>query len=674
MVKDSLFELRCAKGGVTQVEGNTYSFLTAQSSSRQKLYACFIGLLIVAIVCITLLFTNTQMPVIKPFLLAHTAVIVFVEWMTAYLLWNQYRITCSVAHLCLSMTYFYSGLIVIPYILTFPGIFSEAGLLGAGSQTAAYLWIFWHAGFPLGLMLFYFINRYESRVAFSKRTIKMLPLFMVCIVMCIVIFECILTIRYHNLFPSVVHSGGQYGLSTNTIGLGVSLFIGSIILLFMKEKKKPLLHVLLLLALVSFLADVLLSITGTARYTVGWYAARIVSLFSSSVVLAAFILELNQLYVRLGKAHKQLAETNEALEQQLAAINRQKWEIAQSEEKYRLVVDHIHEAVFLMGGDRELLYVNPSWLTLTGYTGDESRGLDLLEFIHLDEREEMKSALHSLIYESKDYVIHEMRCIHKQGHVVWTELFAKGVRDEDGVVREIHGTIRDVTEQRGRFEIQRNRVLGELAVAICHEVRNPLTATKGFLQLLKEETAGENVYINISMEELNKAEQVLSDYLQFSRPSIQQMEQIYLGELLVSCINIIEPYALSHSVQISYFLQPQSYTYADREMLSQAAMHVMKNGIEAMQFGGTLTVRAYSREQRAVIEIHDMGKGMTGEQISRLGEPFYTLKEKGTGLSMMMTYQFIYAMQGEIVVDSKVGVGTKVSILLPLKESHAIGV
>lgn len=97
-------------------------------------------------------------------------------------------------------------------------------------------------------------------------------------------------------------------------------------------------------------------------------------------MLAAFILELNQLYVRLGKAHKQLRETNEALEQQLTEIARQKWEITQSEEKYRLVVDHIHEAVFLMGRDRELIYVNPSWLTLTGYTGDESRGVDILEF------------------------------------------------------------------------------------------------------------------------------------------------------------------------------------------------------------------------------------------------------------------------------------------------------
>jgi two-component system, sporulation sensor kinase B len=214
------------------------------------------------------------------------------------------------------------------------------------------------------------------------------------------------------------------------------------------------------------------------------------------------------------------------------------------------------------------------------------------------------------------------------------------------------------------------QLVSHLAASISHEVRNPLTASRGFIQMLSEDVSDQTrkSYANIALQELDRATEVINDYLTFAKPALEQEEKINVSTEIQQVVNILTPLANMNGVQVSFSLMENDSVYVngDRKKFQQCLINMIKNGIESIPNNGELQIRSKCTRSTIKIDILDQGIGMTKEQISRLGEPYFTTKEKGTGLGLMVSYSIIRGMNGTIHVESEQGKGTCFSIKLPI--------
>lgn len=213
---------------------------------------------------------------------------------------------------------------------------------------------------------------------------------------------------------------------------------------------------------------------------------------------------------------------------------------------------------------------------------------------------------------------------------------------------------------------EKMNTLGELAASIAHEVRNPLTVVKGFLQLMQQEQNYQ--YVPLILTEVERAEKIISDYLNFAKPQFRKIESFYLSNVISDVIMLLEPLAANKYIQLKSEIHVNPLLETDSDQLKQALINIIKNAIEATSQGGTVAIRTDAGKGEAQIIIADTGKGMTKEQLARIGTLFYTTKEKGTGLGTMVSLRIIEAMNGKLSYTSEPSVGTEAVICLPVKE------
>ncbi|MFS0862525.1 ATP-binding protein [Fredinandcohnia sp. 179-A 10B2 NHS] len=220
-------------------------------------------------------------------------------------------------------------------------------------------------------------------------------------------------------------------------------------------------------------------------------------------------------------------------------------------------------------------------------------------------------------------------------------------------------------------EIQRAEklnTLGELAASIAHEIRNPLTVVKGFLQLMHNDEKAKNKesYYPLVLSELARAESIISDYLNFAKPQFEKIEEFHIKEVISSVKQLVDPLASKEGIQLVTNFEANPILRTDKNQLKQVLINIIKNGIEATNEGGMVSIELTSYGDRAVIIIRDTGKGMDKEQLERIGTFFYTTKEKGTGVGTTVSTRIVQAMKGTITYKSELTKGTEVMIDLPM--------
>ena len=220
------------------------------------------------------------------------------------------------------------------------------------------------------------------------------------------------------------------------------------------------------------------------------------------------------------------------------------------------------------------------------------------------------------------------------------------------------------------IKFEKMQVVSHLAASMSHEVRNPLTTVKGFLQLINEDPS--NVRANselskIAVSEIDRATEVINQYLNFARPHPEVEMEVDIRDEISRSKEIIMPLVVKKGVDLKANILHHQSIKGDPNKLQQVLINVMKNGLEAMETGGTLRIFSYMEEEKVFIVINDTGIGMTKEQLMRLGEPYFSMKGKnGTGLGMMTVFQLVKGMKGSINVQSKPGKGTSVTLSFPI--------
>ncbi|MGD6834880.1 ATP-binding protein [Sutcliffiella halmapala] len=223
-------------------------------------------------------------------------------------------------------------------------------------------------------------------------------------------------------------------------------------------------------------------------------------------------------------------------------------------------------------------------------------------------------------------------------------------------------------------ELQRSeklKVVSELAASVAHEVRNPMTSTRGFLQLMsRDENLNESQkkYIEISIGELDRAQAIIQDYLSLAKPNKMEFNVMDLTKEIENVVQLMSTYTNIQNITFEHSIEKELYIKANKDEVKQVLINIIKNGIEAIGEGGNISVHASRDKENAVIEIADDGIGMTSAQLSRIGTPFYSTKDMGTGIGLTISFQIVQLLKGRIDVSSEYGKGTSFRIRIPIAE------
>jgi PAS domain S-box-containing protein len=237
---------------------------------------------------------------------------------------------------------------------------------------------------------------------------------------------------------------------------------------------------------------------------------------------------------------------------------------------------------------------------------------------------------------------------------------------------------RDITALRhAEDQLRRTEklsVVGELSASVAHEIRNPLTSLKGFVQLLQKEDDHHSFYYQIMLDELNRINQIVGELLLLAKPEVLEFTKADLEIILLDVISLLNIEANLYNLRLEYhFEEAENTIECEPNQLKQLFINVIKNAIEASSAGSTISISMEkSKNGHVNITVKDQGHGISPERLEKIGEPFYSSKEKGTGLGLTVSFKIVQSHNGIIHFKSQKGIGTTVFIKLPLSHSPLV--
>ncbi|WP_307321398.1 sensor histidine kinase [Evansella vedderi] len=224
------------------------------------------------------------------------------------------------------------------------------------------------------------------------------------------------------------------------------------------------------------------------------------------------------------------------------------------------------------------------------------------------------------------------------------------------------------------LETDKLSTISQLSASVSHEVRNPLTVTKGFLQLLYNDNVPEEKrksYIDLALSELYRGEAIITDFLSLTK-SNQETVPLDVVKELNYVTNIIYPYALMNKVDVQTSIEKE-HVFVDgvASYFRQCFINIAKNGIEAIPNGGALQLTVKGNNTHVFIIIKDSGIGMTPKEVEKLGTRYFTTKDKGTGLGTPLIFRIVQSMNGSIDIKSQPGDGTEFKVTFPVSSFHS---
>jgi PAS domain S-box-containing protein len=652
-------------------------------------------------------FARTPLAKIPAFIPSYESALALIELITAALLFGQFTKLRSKALLALACGYLFNTLIIICHALSFPGSFSETGLLGAGSQTTVWLYVFWHGGFPVFVLVYALLRSAASGFdELRGSTTRALALSLSLVGASVFLLTLLSTLGMD--FLPVLIRAGDYSLLITTGVSPIILLLSIAALMFLCRQRQPtVLDLWLRVVMFSWALDVTLSaVISTSRFDLGWYAGRSYGLTAASFVLVVLLLETMGFHNKLAIARARLADHARELEVRVSERTEDlvlsnaalKTEISHRQQtetelhKIRSFLDAIIESlpavlVAKNANDGKIVLVNRAAENLFGYHRDELIGQGAMDLFPKQDaetllRQDKRAQLAGTAVE-EEYPI----TTRKLG-VRWLRMKKLPVLDELGMPKYIVAFGEDITEKRQVEEdlrqAQKMEAVGQLTGGLAHDFNNLLAVIIGNLDVLIESGAGnpeQDEPIQAALEAALSGGELTRRLLAFARRQPLQPAQVNVNELIEGITKLLAR-TLGENVRVSLDLDPATKpVVVDRVQLETAITNLANNARDAMPGGGQLIITTKNghldQEYAAlhsevepgdyvVIEVSDSGEGMLPETVERIFEPFYTTKGvgKGTGLGLSMVFGFIKQSAGHINVYSEPGRGTTFGLYL----------
>jgi two-component system, sporulation sensor kinase E len=343
-------------------------------------------------------------------------------------------------------------------------------------------------------------------------------------------------------------------------------------------------------------------------------------------------------------------------------------DLQDSEKKFRRIFEDSIDGLILWNDQFEIVDINGAAEVIFGLSKDRLKGRLINElFIHHGKNQEILDHIRKVIEYGKHTASIAFEL--KDGQKSYFDYSSKWHIFEGVNLTVIQDVSEKVSMQEQLRKSDRLNVIGELAAGIAHEIRNPMTALKGFIQLLESSIKLEHsMYYQVITSELARIDSIINEFLILAKPQAIRYQEKDVNQILKETVDLLNAQAVLYNVQFcTNYDKSIPLVYCEANQLKKVFVNIIKNAIEVMPDGGIITVSTDCLKDRQVhISIQDEGMGIPKERIKKLGEPFYTTKERGTGLGLMVSYKIIEEHQGTIEIESEEGKGTKFHIYLPL--------
>jgi PAS domain S-box-containing protein len=361
----------------------------------------------------------------------------------------------------------------------------------------------------------------------------------------------------------------------------------------------------------------------------------------------------------------ELDESNERMKNDYERLSHQ----------YELILNSIDEGIYGLDIEGKTTFLNQATVKMTGFQEEEMLGMHQHSILHhsradgviypADECPILLSIKQGTIQHVTDEVFWRKDGSFFLVEYVSTPIFEKG-EIIGGVV-----TFRDITEVKKTQELMLNSeklsVAGQLAAGIAHEIRNPLTAIKGFLKLLGPDFGDKKHYIDIMLAEMERIELILSELLVLAKPQPVKSYHGDLRELLEHVTTLLSTEGNLYNIEIkTEFDVDLPQMEFDENQLKQVFVNFIKNAMEAMPDGGEICIQVKRKDEKLIIRFIDQGCGIPENTLKKIGEPFFTTKETGTGLGFMISKKIIEAHGGNLRITSKLNEGTTIEVAFPV--------
>ncbi|WP_159887508.1 PAS domain-containing sensor histidine kinase [Paenibacillus puerhi] len=341
---------------------------------------------------------------------------------------------------------------------------------------------------------------------------------------------------------------------------------------------------------------------------------------------------------------------------------------------HSLILDSINEGVYGIDAKGGTVFWNAAAERMTGFSRSEVATLSIHQLFHHTKPDgtsypEEDCPIMRSIRDETPVHIHDELLWRKDGTSFPAEYHVFPMRYENMQLGAVL-TFIDITERKRTEELmltsEKLSVAGQLAAGIAHEIRNPLTAIKGFLQLMNSGVAKKS-YMDVIFSEMDRIELIINELLILAKPQPSKREEKPISPLLNHVITLLESQANIHNIQlVKEYEEPGPLILCDENQLKQVFINMIKNSIESMTDGGSITIRIKTQKPSGFsVEIEDQGCGIPRDRLSRIGEPFYSTKEKGTGLGLMVSKKIVEDHGGSLDISSEVHVGTRIEVSFP---------
>lgn len=336
-------------------------------------------------------------------------------------------------------------------------------------------------------------------------------------------------------------------------------------------------------------------------------------------------------------------------------------------------INHSSDAIYIMDVEGRVIQANKAFEELFGFSAAEAIGnrYRVVPEHLIKEKEEL------LRLVQKGEVIKPIETYRqtKDGETIPVSITISPIRDINNEITGFANICRDMRHRHRMEELMRRseklNTVGQLAAGVAHEIRNPLTTLRGFLQLQVQSKKLNLDHVRVMLSELERINLIVGEFLILSKPQAVKFKYRDIRDIIAEVSVFMSSEALMHNVVIK-----ENYTNDDCSIpcednqLKQVFINVLKNAIEAMPNGGQVQIAIQRLANHVSVQVTDEGIGMDEETLKRIGDPFFTVKENGTGLGIMVSQKIIQSHQGLMELSSQVNVGTTVRILLPLSEER----
>lgn len=346
--------------------------------------------------------------------------------------------------------------------------------------------------------------------------------------------------------------------------------------------------------------------------------------------------------------------------------------LKQSELRYRIIAENTLDLITVIDTFGKTIYVSPSHKKVLGYDPIEWENVRF-KLIHPEDQYLYNEKLSNMIRTQEPSSL-EYRFQHANGE--WLYLESKGVPffSSDGTIKGCVIITRDITKRKQSEELLRKTeklfLIGQLAAGIAHEIRNPLTVLKGFIQFFRPQLKMHEDIVNLMLDELERINYIVSELLILSKPQPLEVKKVPLHKILEHVITLLGSEAALRNIQIiKEYTDDAIYIECDENQMKQVIINILKNAMEAISDHGEIRIATKVLAGKEVlISLTDNGCGIPEDFIAKLGEPFFTTKEKGTGLGLMISHKIIKEHGGTMNFISKLFEGTTVEIKLPIRK------